>query len=157
MLSAATPHEISRVLNRSDAAKCRGPAEVGSVFNRVATCGPRARVGRPLRATSIAIFCNSVAPARRCAPRKITIVQRFTCSGFQVLQGKRIAVTGAFGALGLVVARAVVAAGASAAGIARAPVSNAPPQLDGVALFGDADIGDARVAEATLRAVAQKL
>lgn len=74
-----------------------------------------------------------------------------------MLQGKRIAVTGAFGALGIVVARAVVAAGASAAGIARAPLSKAPPQLDGVALFGDADISDASVAESTLRAVAQKL
>ena len=74
-----------------------------------------------------------------------------------MLQGKRIAVTGAFGALGLVVARAVVAAGASAAGIARAPVSKAPPQLDAVALFGDADISDASVAESTLRAVAHKL
>jgi NAD(P)-dependent dehydrogenase (short-subunit alcohol dehydrogenase family) len=74
-----------------------------------------------------------------------------------ILQGKRIAVTGAFGALGTVVLRAVVAAGASAAGIARAPVSKAPAQLSGVALFGDADISDAAVAEATLRAVAQKL
>jgi NAD(P)-dependent dehydrogenase (short-subunit alcohol dehydrogenase family) len=74
-----------------------------------------------------------------------------------VLQGKRVAVTGAFGALGTVVLRAVVAAGASAAGIARAPVSKAPAQLGGIALFGDADISDAAVAEATLRAVAQKL
>jgi NAD(P)-dependent dehydrogenase (short-subunit alcohol dehydrogenase family) len=75
----------------------------------------------------------------------------------EVLQGKRIAVTGAFGALGAVALRAVVAAGASAAGIARAPVGNAPAQLRGSVLFGDADISTAPVAETTLRAVAQKL
>lgn len=75
----------------------------------------------------------------------------------QVLQGKRIAVTGAFGALGTVVLRAVTAAGASAAGIAHGPVSKAPPQLGGMALFGNADIGDAQVAATTLDAVAQRL
>lgn len=74
-----------------------------------------------------------------------------------MLQGKRIAVTGAFGALGAVVMRTLAGAGASVAGIARAPVSKAPAQLGGFTLFGDADISDARVAEATLRAVAQKL
>jgi NAD(P)-dependent dehydrogenase (short-subunit alcohol dehydrogenase family) len=74
-----------------------------------------------------------------------------------VLQGKRIAVTGAFGALGVVVMQAVGAAGGSAAGIARAPASRAPAQLGGFALFGAADISEAAVAEATLRAVAQKL
>jgi NAD(P)-dependent dehydrogenase (short-subunit alcohol dehydrogenase family) len=74
-----------------------------------------------------------------------------------VLQQKRIAVTGAFGALGVVVMRALADAGANVAGIARAPVSKAPAELDGFALFGDADISDARVAETTLRAVAQKL
>jgi NAD(P)-dependent dehydrogenase (short-subunit alcohol dehydrogenase family) len=75
----------------------------------------------------------------------------------QMLQGKRIAVTGAFGALGTVVMRAVVAAGASAAGIARAPASTAPAELSGFDLFGDADISAAPVAETTLRAVARKL
>jgi NAD(P)-dependent dehydrogenase (short-subunit alcohol dehydrogenase family) len=75
----------------------------------------------------------------------------------QMLQGKRIAVTGAFGALGTVVMRAVVDAGASAAGIARASTAKAPAQLSGCVLFGDADISDASVADATLRAVAQKL
>jgi NAD(P)-dependent dehydrogenase (short-subunit alcohol dehydrogenase family) len=75
----------------------------------------------------------------------------------QMLQGKRIAVTGAFGALGTVVMRAVVDAGASAAGIARASAAKAPAQLSGCVLFGDADISDASVAETTLRAVAQKL
>ena len=43
-----------------------------------------------------------------------------------MLQGKRIAVTGAFGALGAVVMQALAGAGASVAGIARAPVSKAP-------------------------------
>lgn len=74
-----------------------------------------------------------------------------------MLQGKRIAVTGAFGALGAVVVQAVAAAGASVAGITRAPASKAPAQLGGIAWFGDADISEASVAEATLRAVAQKL
>src|SRR5690349_24103681 len=75
----------------------------------------------------------------------------------QVLQGKRIAVTGAFGALGTVVLRAVTDAGASAAGIAHAPASKAPSQLGGIVLFGDAESSNAGVADATLRAVAQKL
>jgi NAD(P)-dependent dehydrogenase (short-subunit alcohol dehydrogenase family) len=74
-----------------------------------------------------------------------------------VLQGKRIAVTGAFGALGIVVMKAVADAGASVAGIAHSSASKAPAQLGGFALFGDADISDARAAETTLRAVAQKL
>ena len=74
-----------------------------------------------------------------------------------MLQGKRIAVTGAFGALGAVVMRAVTAAGASAAGIARAPADKAPVQLSGATWFGNADIADPAVAEATLRAIAQKL
>ncbi|HEY7643124.1 MAG TPA: SDR family oxidoreductase [Steroidobacteraceae bacterium] len=56
-----------------------------------------------------------------------------------MLEGKRIAVTGASGALGSVVLRTVTAAGASAEGIV------------GV------DLSDAAVAETTLRAVAQKL
>lgn len=74
-----------------------------------------------------------------------------------MLQGKRIAVTGAFGALGLVVMRALAAAGAKVAGIARGPASKAPARLGGITLFGDADISDAPVAEATLLAVAQTL
>lgn len=57
-----------------------------------------------------------------------------------MLQGKRIAVTGAFGALGAVVMKAVTAAGASAAGIPKG-----------------ADISDASVAETTVRAIAQQL
>jgi NAD(P)-dependent dehydrogenase (short-subunit alcohol dehydrogenase family) len=74
-----------------------------------------------------------------------------------MLHGKRIAVTGAFGALGVVVLRALVAAGASAAGIARGPVSKAPAQLGGAVLCGDADMSDASAADATLLEVAQRL
>jgi len=74
-----------------------------------------------------------------------------------MLHGKRIAVTGAFGALGVVVLRALIAAGASAAGIARGPVSKAPAQLGGMVLVGDADMSDASAADATLLEVAQRL
>jgi NAD(P)-dependent dehydrogenase (short-subunit alcohol dehydrogenase family) len=74
-----------------------------------------------------------------------------------MLRGKRIAVTGAFGALGVVVLRALIAAGASAAGIARGPVSKAPAQLGGMVLVGDADMSDASAADATLLEVAQRL
>lgn len=74
-----------------------------------------------------------------------------------MLVGKRIAVTGAFGALGTVAMQAVAAAGGRVAGIVHAPVSKAPAQLSGFALFGDTDLGDAAATEATLRAVAQKL
>jgi NAD(P)-dependent dehydrogenase (short-subunit alcohol dehydrogenase family) len=74
-----------------------------------------------------------------------------------VLEGKRIAVTGAFGALGTVVMQSVAASGARVAGIAHAPVGKAPAQLGSFALFGDTDLGDAAAAETTLRAVAQKL
>jgi len=57
-----------------------------------------------------------------------------------VLQGKRIAVTGASGALGTVVMQALAAAGASAAGMPRGT-----------------DLSDASIAAAALRAIAQKL
>jgi NAD(P)-dependent dehydrogenase (short-subunit alcohol dehydrogenase family) len=57
-----------------------------------------------------------------------------------VLQGKRIAVTGASGALGTVVLQALATAGASAAGIPRGT-----------------DLSDASVAAVALRTIAQKL
>ena len=57
-----------------------------------------------------------------------------------MLQGKRIAVTGASGALGTVVMQALAAAGASAAGMPRGT-----------------DLSDASIAAAALRAIAQKL
>ena len=77
--------------------------------------------------------------------------------GVKVLQGKRIAVTGALGALGTVVVRAAAAAGASVAAIARTSAGKAPAQPRGVVLFGDTDIGDASAAEAALLAIAQQL
>jgi NAD(P)-dependent dehydrogenase (short-subunit alcohol dehydrogenase family) len=57
-----------------------------------------------------------------------------------VLQGKRIAVTGASGALGTVVMQALAAAGASAAGVPRGT-----------------DLSDASAAATALRAISQKL
>ncbi|HEX4973695.1 MAG TPA: SDR family oxidoreductase [Steroidobacteraceae bacterium] len=57
-----------------------------------------------------------------------------------MLQGKRIAVTGASGALGTVVLQALATAGASAAGIPRGT-----------------DLSDASVAAVALRTIAQKL
>lgn len=57
-----------------------------------------------------------------------------------MLQGKRIAVTGATGALGTVVMQALAAAGANAAGLPRGT-----------------DLSDASVAEAAVRAIAQQL
>jgi NAD(P)-dependent dehydrogenase (short-subunit alcohol dehydrogenase family) len=75
----------------------------------------------------------------------------------QALRGKRVAVSGAFGALGVVVMQTLAAAGASVAGIARAPAGKAPAQLSGFTLVGDADITDAAVADATLLEIAQKL
>jgi NAD(P)-dependent dehydrogenase (short-subunit alcohol dehydrogenase family) len=74
-----------------------------------------------------------------------------------VLQGKRIAVTGAAGALGSVVVRAAAAAGASVAAIVRRSASKAPAQPGGIVVFGDTDISDASAAEATLLAIAQTL
>ena len=74
-----------------------------------------------------------------------------------MLQGKRIAVTGALGALGSVVVRTAAAAGASVAAIARTSASKASAQPSGVVLFGDTDIGDAAATDATLSAIAQKL
>ena len=57
-----------------------------------------------------------------------------------MLQGKRIAVTGASGALGTVVMQALAAAGANAAGFPRGT-----------------DLSDASVAQASVRAIAQQL
>ena len=74
-----------------------------------------------------------------------------------MLQGKRIAVTGALGALGSVVVRSMAAAGASVAAIARTSASKAQAQPSGVVLFGDTDIADASAVDSTLRAIAQKL
>ena len=54
------------------------------------------------------------------------------------LQGHVVAITGAFGALGSAVVRAVLAEGAQVAAIDRAAAPHAP--LQGAALFGDVDL-----------------
>ena len=54
------------------------------------------------------------------------------------LQGKVVAITGAFGALSSAVVRAVLAEGAQVAAIDRAAAPHAP--LEGAALFGDVDL-----------------
>ena len=54
------------------------------------------------------------------------------------LQGKVVAITGAFGALGSAVVRAVLAEGAQVAAIDRAAAPRAP--LEGAALFGEVDL-----------------
>ena len=58
------------------------------------------------------------------------------------LEGKVVAITGAFGALGSAVVLAALAEGAQVAAIDRAPAPRTP--LEGAALFGDVDLsGDA--------------
>jgi len=73
------------------------------------------------------------------------------------LQGKRIAVTGAFGSLGVAVVNAALAAGASVAAIDRADAPHASTDLDTAKLFGGVDISDAAAATATIEKVAQSL
>ncbi|MEO5623539.1 MAG: SDR family NAD(P)-dependent oxidoreductase [Dokdonella sp.] len=71
------------------------------------------------------------------------------------LEGKLIAVTGAFGALGAAVTHAALAAGAKVAAIDRA---DAPSETLGAAkIFGGVDLGDAESARVTLDQVAQSL
>ena len=73
------------------------------------------------------------------------------------LQGKRIAVTGAFGSLGVAVVNAALAAGASVAAIDRADAPHASTDLGTAKLFGGVDISDAAAATATIEKVAQSL
>lgn len=70
------------------------------------------------------------------------------------LQGKRVAVTGGFGTLGIATVNALQAAGARVAAIDRA---DAPPAsaLGAAALFGGVDLGDAGAAQATLEKIAR--
>lgn len=67
------------------------------------------------------------------------------------LTGKKIAVTGAFGALGTAVVQALVAAGAKVAAIDFAREPRVPAELAGASLHGGLDLGDA---EATQKALA---
>jgi NAD(P)-dependent dehydrogenase (short-subunit alcohol dehydrogenase family) len=75
------------------------------------------------------------------------------------LEGRRIAVTGAFGSLGAAVVEAALAAGAQVAAIDRAPGPHASDAaaLAGAQLFGDVDLGADGVADATLAAIGQRL
>lgn len=70
------------------------------------------------------------------------------------LQGKRIAVTGAFGALGAAVVQALIADGARVAGIDRAP---APTNDTGAKNFGGVDLADAQAAKTAIDAAATSL
>jgi NAD(P)-dependent dehydrogenase (short-subunit alcohol dehydrogenase family) len=75
------------------------------------------------------------------------------------LAGKKIAVTGAFGSLGMAVVEAALAAGASVAAIDRAP-SPHPSTAAAFAkaqLFGDVDLSADGIAEKTFALAAEKL
>jgi len=71
------------------------------------------------------------------------------------LKGKRVAVTGGFGSLGIATVKTLQAAGARVAAIDRA---DAPPvSLGEAALFGGVDIGDLDTAKTTLAKAAEAL
>lgn len=67
------------------------------------------------------------------------------------LDGRVVAITGAFGALGSAVVRAVLAEGAQVAAIDRAAAPHAA--LDGAALFGDVDLSSDTGAKAAVDAI----
>ena len=71
------------------------------------------------------------------------------------LQGKRIAVTGAFGALGAAMVQAAIAAGARVAAIDRAPVLTTGTA--GVTAIGGVDLADANAAKAAIDNAARAL
>lgn len=71
------------------------------------------------------------------------------------LQGKRIAVTGAFGALGQAMVHAALEAGARVAAIDHAPV--APASIDGAHAIGSVDLADAVAARDAIDAAVQAL
>jgi NAD(P)-dependent dehydrogenase (short-subunit alcohol dehydrogenase family) len=73
------------------------------------------------------------------------------------LEGKRVAVTGAFGSLGAAVVRAVQAAGARVAAIDRAEQPHAGSDLGQAHLFGGVDLGNTDAAKTSLIRVAETL
>lgn len=73
------------------------------------------------------------------------------------LQGRKIVVTGAFGALGSAVALAARSAGAEVACIDFAPASKAPAGLSGCLLLGDVDLGQPAAATAALTSAVERL
>jgi NAD(P)-dependent dehydrogenase (short-subunit alcohol dehydrogenase family) len=72
------------------------------------------------------------------------------------LQGKRIAITGAFGILGLAATRAAVAAGARVAAIDRAEPPAAPDPPEDVFQLGGTDLTSAEAAERAFGAAAER-
>ena len=73
------------------------------------------------------------------------------------LSGKRVAVTGGFGALGIATVNALQAAGAQVAAIDRAPGPPAGVSIGAAKPFGGVDIGDAAAAKTTFANVAGAL
>jgi NAD(P)-dependent dehydrogenase (short-subunit alcohol dehydrogenase family) len=73
------------------------------------------------------------------------------------LNGKRVAVTGGFGALGVATVNGLAAAGARVAAIDRADAPPASVSLGGAKAFGGVDIGDAAAAKATFAKAAEAL
>ena len=73
------------------------------------------------------------------------------------LKGKRVAVTGGFGALGVATVNVLQAAGARVAAIDRADAPHAADSLGEAGIFGGIDLSDADAADATLKRVAQSL
>lgn len=71
------------------------------------------------------------------------------------LQGKRIAITGAFGALGQAMVRSALDAGALVAAIDRAPT--APAGIDGAKAIGGVDLADADAARGAIDAAAHAI
>ncbi|MBS0575760.1 MAG: SDR family NAD(P)-dependent oxidoreductase [Proteobacteria bacterium] len=71
------------------------------------------------------------------------------------LQGKRIAITGAFGALGQAMVRSALDAGALVAAIDRAPT--APAGIDGASAIGGVDLADADAARGAIDAAAHAI
>lgn len=73
------------------------------------------------------------------------------------LQGKVVAVTGAFGSLGAAVVQAALAHGAQVAAIDRVDAPRDPSTLAGAKLFGGVDLGDAESARAAFARIADAM
>jgi NAD(P)-dependent dehydrogenase (short-subunit alcohol dehydrogenase family) len=73
------------------------------------------------------------------------------------LSGKKIAITGAFGALGTTVSAVVRSAGASLACIDLAPAAKAPAGCSDCVLLGGVDLGSPTAAEAAFASAAEGL
>lgn len=73
------------------------------------------------------------------------------------LSGKKIVVTGAFGALGAVVSAAVKAAGAQVACIDFAPASKAPALSAGCVLIGEVDLSSSAAATTAIESASAQL